>query len=109
MNRLDIERIIRVDRTVIEVYVGRNLHIFDRDQDGTRTVTNAISKEYVENVLSWLGDYPYEKIYLYHTDGMITQWDAERGFKRAKKENPELYYPFVERCLVRRKQFQFVH
>ncbi|MEH7114527.1 hypothetical protein V7124_19500 [Neobacillus niacini] len=104
-----MERMLRVGRTVIEVFVGRNLHLYDRDQEGTMTLTNAIDANYLENVIGWIGEVPFDRVFLYHTDGYITQWSAEKGFQHVKSSNPELYYRFVERCEERKKQYQFVH
>lgn len=96
-------RVLRVGKTMIEVYAGRNLHLFDRDQEGTKTLTNAISTDYLNNVLDWIGALSFDKVFCYHTDGYITEWDDVEGFKHVPHTNPELYYEFMERCLERKR------
>jgi hypothetical protein len=104
-----MERTLRVGKTMIDVFVGRNLHLFDRDQEGTKTLTNAIDSDYLNNVLDWLGEVSFDKVFLYHTDGYITEWSEQRGFRHVKPNSEELYYVFLEKCEERKKQYQFVH
>ena len=104
---MSIERTLRVKKTMIDVYIGRNLHILDRDQEGTMTITNTINADYIQGLLEWVGEVPFDNIILYHTDGVITEWSIDKGFKPVQLDSNELYYPFVEKCMKRRKQYLF--
>ena len=103
-----MEKTLSVGKTVIEVYVGRNLHIFDRDQDGTTPLNAAMSDEYLQNVVEWIGEVPYDKVFLYLTDGFITEWRAS-DFRIVPDNDKELYYDFYERCKDRKENKRYVH
>jgi hypothetical protein len=63
------------------MFVGRNLHILDRDQDGSVSIVKTMSADYVKEVTGWLGEAKYDRVFTYHTDGYISEWIDGKGFK----------------------------
>ncbi|PFP29355.1 hypothetical protein COJ96_10650 [Bacillus sp. AFS073361] len=90
---MGIERTLQVGKTKIDVFLDRNLHLFDKDLPGTMTITNAMSDHYLKEVMGWIGDYRYNRVFLYHTDGLVSEWDNNR-FQFVDQDEPELYFWF---------------
>lgn len=107
MELVHMERTLRVGKTVIDVYVGRNLHILDRDQEGTVPLNSAMSNEYLDSVLEWIGEVPFDRVFTYHTDGFIAEW--REGYRIVPNNDRELYYDFVEKSKERKEQKRYVH
>lgn len=106
---MGIERTLRVGKTYIDVFLDRNLHLFDKDAPGTMTVTNAISEHYLNEVMGWVGNYRYDRVFLYHTDGFISEWTQKEGFKFIDFDEPDLFYWFAEQAKLRKKKKALVH
>lgn len=107
MELVHMEKTLRVGKTVIDVYVGRNLHLLDRDQEGSIPLISAMSEEYLKSVLEWIGEVPFDRVFTYHTDGFIAEW--REGFRVVRNEDKELYFEFLELSKHRKEQKRYVH
>jgi hypothetical protein len=76
------------------------LHIFDRDLSETMTVTNAISKDFINFTLKKLElNKTPENILLYGTDGVVSEFNAEKST-----------FHFVPKDLIKKVGYKnFVH
>jgi len=98
-----------------DVYVEAEkslIHVFDRDEEGTRTVTNAIDCDMYGELMSSLlfAHTPKQRnqatMLLYHTDGYITKWHPDEGFTATDQKYMDMYHlPFKKICDERRNEF----
>ena len=57
----------------------RILHIMDENRPDTRTVTNTVNSDFIENVCEDLDILHYDRVFLYGTDGVVCEW-KNNGF-----------------------------
>lgn len=96
---------------------NKRLHILDADKPGTRSVTNNISTEFIENALIgtlYMIPTPAERdeylnhlnttytILLYGTDGIISSWSEKGGFDHVPLEDPMIHGDFYDVMIKRR-------
>lgn len=106
---MGIERTLKVEKTYIDVFLDKNLHLLDKNIPGTMTITNAISEHYLREVMGWIGNYHYERVFLYHTDGIITEWTKKDGFRFVDYDETDLFYWFVEQVKLHNQVNFLVH
>jgi hypothetical protein len=103
-------RNLKVGFTNIDVAFDQEkevLHILDNDYPSTMTVTNAVDSGYIERVLDSIGVVTEpKKVFLYHTDGYISTWTEDRGFKPVDYENLETYTSFWKRAKARKEELE---
>ena len=90
---------LSIKMTEVQVYVHHNtVHILDLDIEGSRTVTNAMDTEYIGILRSKINRTLGElTILMYHTDGMITEFDPYQTFKHVDGDlDRRIYKPFKE-------------
>lgn len=51
---MGIERTLKVGKTYIDVFLDKNLHVYDKNMPGTMTVTNAMSEHYLKEIMGGL-------------------------------------------------------
>jgi hypothetical protein len=90
--------------TDVEVLCEKTcLHILDRDTPGSMSLTNAVDREYIEKIKRVFNK-TINHIYLYHTDGVITQW-KRNNFCYVSYEDPAVYTPYKALMLEKRKKW----
>lgn len=85
----------RGTKTVVAVQENPHtdsLHLLDTDEEGTTSLTNAI--EAVESLIK--ERYSFDKLYLYHTDGMVTEY-KDGTFVHVNEKDAFIYRPFYLR------------
>lgn len=102
---MDIEKVIRLafDNTVIDTFTDRHIHILDCDIRGTMTLTNAFSRAYLGKITKELDIKTFDKVYLYHTDGYISEW-RDGAFWAVTYEHEGLFGLFKGICVDRRSK-----
>lgn len=92
------------DNTDIEV-INMNgcLHMYDLDMPGTKSLTNAMNRDYLNKVKRHFKE-SINQIYLYHTDGVITKW-KRNDFHYVSYEDPNVFAPYMALCLEKRKKW----
>lgn len=77
------------------------IHVLDMDAENARTVTNAVCPEFFAKIAEYIKfnynidiNLDASDIYLYHSDGFITEWSIESGEFKPAHNDPHLYPPF---------------
>ena len=99
-------RRLSINNTEIEVVIiGTVAHILDLDYPMTKTVTNAVDNDYLALLRKKIARERGELTFLmYHTDGMISEYDPIYGFKHVDGDvDSRIYRPFKEVANQRRR------
>lgn len=102
---------IQLNGAIFSVFLDshfKKIHIFDKDEPGSRSVTNAASKEFISQLYAELinkhrilDDIETYDVFLYGTDGLACEFlpDSLGGeFKHVPPTDPHLFEPFVILC-----------
>lgn len=97
-----IER-IEIGNTALSVTIDEkfNLHLLDLDEEGRKTLTNAIDAGFQLKVLEKIKDISVKNWVLYHTDGYVTKWNGH--FEHVPHTDSMLYQPFKAVAAERKK------
>lgn len=101
---IQLNRIV-IDNTALSITIDNenNIHLLDLDEEGRKTLTNAIDAGFQLKVLEQVKE-QVSKWYLYHTDGYVTRWDGH--FHHVPHTEPVLYKPFTAVAGERRVEIQ---
>jgi hypothetical protein len=81
---------IDVEFENLRIVENENIHILDLDITNHKTLTNKASNELFKMLCEQFNLNSSKRIFLYHTDGLVTEWDD--GFKFVTPENEKLLY-----------------
>lgn len=107
LHRIEIE--YRGFKTALSVMVDKqnHIHLLDLDEEGTKSLTNAIDAGFQLKVLDEIKkthnlDFKVAKWFCYHSDGYVTEWDGV--FRHVPHIDSMLYDPFTEVATERREE-----